>query len=392
MIKMIQTTDIFTLTLNQWESRPDISYDDLVIAVKNVHQFSYQAAVKAINRYATMRNWLIGFFIVEYQQKGQDRAAYGERLLKNLENTLQTRGLNVTLFQNCRLFYACYPQVADLFEVKIQPAALVKSETVNNQSVIQPTALVNSETDGNTIVSKLSFAHITELVHIKDETVRLFYEKECIRCGWSVRELHRFIVTSLHIRVGMSADPKDVMASLPGGNSSNALDIRQPFTFEFLGLKATELLKESDIEEALLIHLQEFLMEMGKGFCFEARQKRIIIDDEYYFADLVFYHRILHCSIIVELKNDEFHHEHLGQLNAYVSYYRDNEVHEGDNPPIGILLCTKAGKKMVEYALAGMDNNLFVSTYLLQLPDKSVLEQFIRDNNVNNAKYNKTEI
>ena len=153
MIKMIQTTDIFTLTLNQWESRPDISYDDLVIAVKNVHQFSYQAAVKAINRYATMRNWLIGFFIVEYQQKGQDRAAYGERLLKNLENTLQTRGLNVTLFQNCRLFYACYPQVADLFEVKIQP-----------------TALVNSETDGNTIVSKLSFAHITELVHIKDET------------------------------------------------------------------------------------------------------------------------------------------------------------------------------------------------------------------------------
>jgi predicted nuclease of restriction endonuclease-like (RecB) superfamily len=318
---MIQTTDIFTLTLNQWESRPDISYDDLVIAVKNVHQFSYQAAVKAINRYATMRNWLIGFFIVEYQQKGQDRAAYGERLLKNLENTLQTRGLNVTLFQNCRLFYACYPQVADLFEVKIQPAALVKSETV-----------------------------------------------------------------------GMSADPKDVMASLPRGNSSNALDIRQPFTFEFLGLKATELLKESDIEEALLIHLQEFLMEMGKGFCFEARQKRIIIDDEYYFADLVFYHRILHCSIIVELKNDEFHHEHLGQLNAYVSYYRENEVHEGDNPPIGILLCTKAGKKMVEYALAGMDNNLFVSTYLLQLPDKSVLEQFIRDNNVNNAKYNKTEI
>jgi len=190
----------------------------------------------------------------------------------------------------------------------------------------------------------------------------------------------------------MSADPKDVMASLPGGNSSNALDIRQPFTFEFLGLKATELLKESDIEEALLIHLQEFLMEMGKGFCFEARQKRIIIDDEYYFADLVFYHRILHCSIIVELKNDEFHHEHLGQLNAYVSYYRENEVHEGDNPPIGILLCTKAGKKMVEYALAGMDNNLFVSTYLLQLPDKSVLEQFIKDNNVNNAKYNKTEI
>ena len=110
------------------------------------------------------------------------------------------------------------------------------------------------------------------------------------------------------------------------------------------------------------------------------QQKRIIIDDEYYYADLVFYHRLLHCNVIVELKNDEFRHEHLGQLNAYVSYYRENEMHDGDNLPIGILLCTKAGKKMVEYAIAGMDNQLFVSTYLLQLPDKSILEQFIIDN------------
>jgi predicted nuclease of restriction endonuclease-like (RecB) superfamily len=185
-------------------------------------------------------------------------------------------------------------------------------------------------------------------------------------------------VTNLHVRVGLSKNPESVMASVPVSDSDNLLDIRQPYTFEFLGLEATEVLKESDIEEALLSHLQEFLLEMGKGFCFEARQKRLIIDDEYYYADLVFYHRILHCSVIVELKNDEFRHEHLGQLNAYVSYYKENEMHDGDNLPIGILLCTKAGNKMVEYALAGMDNNLFVSTYLLQLPDKSVLEQFIK--------------
>lgn len=380
MADKIQTKKNFTSALTQWESRLDIGYDDLVVAVKNVHQYSYQESVKAINRYATMRNWLIGFFIVEYQQKGKDRATYGQRLLRSLEESLQTRGLNVTLFQNSRLFYACYPQMAELFQMKIQPTPLVKSADVDTLSDIQPTALVESATDCNTIVSKLSFAHITELVHIKDETVRLFYEKECIRCGWSVRELHRFIVTNLHVRVGMSKNPNDVMAPLPSGNSMNALDIRQPFTFEFLGLKATEVLRESDIEDALLSHLQEFLLEMGKGFCFEARQKRIIIDDEYYYADLVFYHRILHCCVIVELKNDEFRHEHLGQLNAYVSYYKDYEMHEGDNPPIGILLCTKAGKQMVEYALAGMDNNLFVSTYLLQLPDKSVLEQFIIDN------------
>jgi len=123
--------------------------------------------------------------------------------------------------------------------------------------------------------------------------------------------------------------------------------------------------------------LQKFLLELGYGFCFEARQKRIIIDDEYYFADLVFYHRILHCHVIIELKNDEFRHEHLGQLNAYVSYYRENEMNSGDNLPIGILLCTHKGKKMVEYDLAGMDNKLFVSHYMLQLPDKKELERFI---------------
>jgi len=364
MVNEMQKTEVFTPVVAHWESRPDVSFGDLTNAVINVHLCSYQSAVKAINRYATMRNWLIGFFIVEYQQKGKDRAVYGERLLKRLEESLDTRGLNVTLFQNCRQFYACYPQVAELFHFKIQPTAL--GELV---------------TDGNTLVSRLSFAHITELTHVKDATTRLFYEKECIKCGWSVRELHRFIVTNLHVRVGLSQNPVTAMATLPVSKSNNSLDIRQPYTFEFLGLKATEVLKESDIEEALLNHLQEFLLEMGKGFCFEARQKRLIIDDEYYYADLVFYHRILHCSIIIELKNDEFRHEHLGQLNAYVSYYKENEMHDGDNPPVGILLCTKAGKEMVEYALAGMDNKVFVSTYLLQLPDKSVLEQFIKDNN-----------
>lgn len=374
-----QRTDIFNPAVTQWENRSEIGFGDLVSAVESVHQYSHRSAVKAINRYATMRNWLIGFFIVEYQQKGKDRAVYGEKLLKRLEESLETRGLNVTLFQNCRLFYALYPQMADLFQIEIQPTALAKSEEAVQHQAIQPTVLVECATDSNTLVSNLSFAHITELVHIDDETVRLFYEKESIRCGWSVRELRRFIATNLHVRVGLSKNPESVMASLHSNSHADVLDIRQPFTFEFLGLKASEVIRESDIEEALLNHLQEFLMELGKGFCFEDRQKRIIIDDEYYYADLVFYHRILHCSVIIELKNDAFRHEHLGQLNAYVSYYKENEMHDGDNPPIGILLCTKAGKKMVEYALAGMDNNLFVSTYLLQLPDKSILEKFIRE-------------
>ena len=154
--------------------------------------------------------------------------------------------------------------------------------------------------------------------------------------------------------------------------------IKDPFTFEFLGLDAKDAVSESDLEQALMDHLQEFMLELGQGFCFEARQKRIVIDDKYYFIDLVFYNRLLHCNVIIELKNDEFKHEDLGQLNAYVGYYKKNEMSEGDNPPVGILLCTDKGAQMVEYALSGMDNQLFVSTYMLHLPDKKTLEEFMR--------------
>lgn len=161
------------------------------------------------------------------------------------------------------------------------------------------------------------------------------------------------------------------------GHDSNELQVRNPFTFEFLGLKAQDIVYEHDLENALIDHIQEFILELGKGFCFESRQKRIIIDDEYYYPDLVFYNHILHCGVIIELKDEEFSHENLGQLNAYVSHYRKNEMIPGDNPPIGILLCTRKGKQMIEYALAGMDNQLFVSTYMLQIPDKKTLEDFL---------------
>ena len=211
----------------------------------------------------------------------------------------------------------------------------------------------------------------------KDPLGRFFYETECIRGCWSVKELRRQIATNLYFRSGMSKSPQMLLDSIDKQSGNALMDIRQPFTFEFLGLDAKEAFSEKDLEDSLLTHLEEFLLELGKGFCFEARQKRIIIDDEYYFADLVFYHRILHCNVICELKNDEFKHEYLGQLNAYVSYYKENEMHDGDNPPVGILLCTKKGKKMVEYAIAGMNNQLFVSTYMLQLPDKTSLEKFL---------------
>ena len=354
-----------------WAKKQSPTFEELSASILQTHQTAQTGALRAVNQMATLRNWLIGCYIVEYEQKGCDRAKYGDRLLKRLEESVTTKGLNVTLFQTSRLFYNFYPQIGDLIYAtqshKLQTGQICA--TPSHEFV----------TPANEILAKLSFSHIREILTQDDPLARFFYETECIKGTWSVKELRRQIATNLYFRSGVSKDPKKLLATIKPETNTPALAIRQPFTFEFLGLQAKDVITESDLEDALITHLQDFLLELGKGFCFEARQKRIIIDDEYYYPDLVFYHRILHCCVIVELKNDEFHHEYLGQLNAYVSYYKENEMHPGDNPPIGILLCTRKGKKMVEYALAGMDNQLFVSTYMLQLPDKRTLEKFLLD-------------
>lgn len=364
------------------------SFSDLASIIQSTHDVAQSSAIRAINRMQTMRNWLIGYYIVEFEQHGKDRAEYGTQLLKKLEEQVNRKGLNVTLFQTSRNFYNLYPQMGGLFVPnEIYSTLSNKSEsriplmdksTDAQTNTICATVSHKFQTPPEMIVSRLSFSHIREIMSVDDPLARYFYEQECIKCTWSVRELRRQISTNLYFRAGISANPEK-MLSLPSvqGHDSAALQIRQPFTFEFLGLKAQETVDEHNLEDALISHLQEFILELGKGFCFEARQKRIIIDDEYYYPDLVFYNRILHCGVIIELKNEEFSHENLGQLNAYVSYYKENEMQPGDNPPVGILLCTRKGKKMVEYALAGMDNQLFVSTYMLQLPDRKTLEDFL---------------
>lgn len=379
--------DGMELPFEDW-SKTLHSFNDLASIVQTTHDAAQSSAVKAINRMQTMRNWLIGYYIVEFEQNGKDRAEYGTQLLKKLEERVDRKGVNVTLLQMSRNFYKLYPQMVNLFvpNQKYSTASNIsessvqlKSNSSNNETnLICATVSHKFQTSPELMISRLSFSHLREIMALDDPLARYFYEQECIKCTWSVRELRRQISTNLYVRAGISANPEKLL-SLPSvqGHDSAELQIRQPFTFEFLGLKAQEVVDEHDLEDALISHLQEFILELGKGFCLEARQKRIIIDDEYYYPDLVFYNRILHCGVIIELKNEEFSYENFGQLNAYVSHYRENEMQPGDNPPIGILLCTRKGKKMVEYALAGMDNNLFVSTYMLQLPDKKTLEDFL---------------
>lgn len=370
--------DGLELPFEDW-SKTLHSFNDLASIVQTTHDAAQSSAVKAINRMQTMRNWLIGYYIVEFEQHGKDRAEYGTQLLKKLEERVDRKGLTTTLFKWARKFYRLYPQMMENLPIPICATVMHQLQPIENkEDTIGASMTHQFVTPGKTIISHLSFTHLREIMTLDDSLARYFYEQECIKCTWSVRELRRQISTNLYVRAGISTNPEKLL-SLPSvqGHDSTELQIRQPFTFEFLGLKAQEVVDEHDLEDALISHLQEFILELGKGFCLEARQKRIIIDDEYYYPDLVFYNRILHCGVIIELKNEEFSYENFGQLNAYVSHYRENEMQPGDNPPIGILLCTRKGKKMVEYALAGMDNNLFVSTYMLQLPDKKTLEEFL---------------
>ena len=382
--------DGMELPVEDW-SQNTHSFDELTKIIRDTHDAAQTTAVKAINRMQTMRNWLYGYYIIEFEQHGKDRAEYGTQLLKRLEERVNRKGLTETLFKNSRKFYRLYPQMVENIIGVISPtvsdklleskdaSGLCDTQMTENEHVEKsPTVSDGFRTTGQMIISRMSFSHIVEIMTVDDPLARYFYEQECIKCTWSVRELRRQISTNLYVRTGISSNPEK-MLSLPSlqGHDNNELQIRQPFTFEFLGLKANEVVGEKDIENALIDHLQDFLLELGKGFCFESRQKRIIIDDEYYYPDLVFYNRILHCGVIIELKDEEFSHQNLGQLNAYVSHYKEHEMQPGDNPPIGILLCTRKGKKMVEYALAGMDNQLFVSTYMLQLPDKKTLEDFL---------------
>ncbi|MBU2510173.1 DUF1016 family protein [bacterium] len=358
------------------------NFEELARSIQQVHHELATQAGHAVNTCLTMRNWLIGCYIAEYELNGADRARYGTEILKDLAdrlNVLKVRNSNRRQLYDYLKFYRSYPQIVQT--VSAQSQALLPARVLANIENA-PIALEKLSIHPDKLISRLSYSMFRLLVEIEDETKRRFYEVECIQGNWSVRELKRQINSLYYERSGLSINKEKLseLAQTDTETATSTLDIRDPYVFEFLGLKPREVMSESHLEDELLDKIQDFLLELGHGFCFEARQKRIIIGKSYNFVDLVFYHRILKCHILVELKLAEFNHENIGQLNTYVNWYRKNMMTENDNPPIGILLCTDKDHALVEYALAGMDDKLFVSKYQLELPKKEEMLRFIEDN------------
>lgn len=379
----------------------NINFDNLVQQIEYTDHALQNNARLIINRHVTTKAWLTGYYIVEYEQHGSDRAQYGERLLHNLSKKLKNK--KTFSYRSLKLykqFYLTYRPLVDQIEIfvhsllqnrqtlsaQLLPADIDNitiGQTVSAQLMKHQISENNISTNPELLFNKLSFSHLSLLLPIKDPQKRAFYETMAIKGTWSVRELQRQIDSNYYERSGWSKRPEE-LARMVQGNAeiaTLAMDIKSPFVFEFLGLQAKDVIEESDLESALISNLQEFILELGMGFCFEERQKKLLIDDRYYKADLVFYHRILKRHVIIELKAHRLDYADVAQLNMYLAYYRKNIMLTDDNDPIGILLCSEVGQEMAEYTMMGADANLFLSKYQLELPSTEHFTEFLRKEN-----------
>jgi len=371
---------------------------NLVSLIGETQQFFKQQAQKQVNIALTLRNWMFGFYIAEYELNGADRAEYGQRILKEIaERTKHIPGMserNLYLFKS---FHVSYPQIlqsataklylSGLQRLEILQSVTAKLTTSENSSLeivsLVPTEKLQSETgklqrDVDKLINQLSFTHIIELLKADGDVKRSFYEIEAIRNSWSVRELQRAMNSMLFERTGISSNKQVALEKLAKQEPLQLEEVfRNPYVLEFLELKEETEYSESDLEQAIIDHLQTFLLEMGKGFCFEARQKRITFDNTHYRIDLVFYHRILRCNVLIDLKLGEFTHADAGQMNVYLNYYNENEKHEGDNPPVGIILCASKNENLVKYATTGLSHQVLVNKYMINLPNENDLRKII---------------
>ena len=363
-----------------------MKYNALVKTIQTATDQFQGRAVVAVNQALVIRNWLVGSWIFEFEQHGSDRAKYGERLLETLAKDLSGKGLEIRNLRNCRLFYATYPQIRQTLSA--ESAALTqeitpKSSTTNSaDSVCRIPAAPSPESPtplSPEMLLQLSWSHLVELIAIDDLWKRAFFENECLLANWSVRQLRRQIGSLLYERTGLSTNKKNVIQKARKQERQQDFTdlIRDPYVLEFTGLAERPEYSEDELESALLDHVQMFLLELGRGFCFEARQFRMTEGRKHHRVDMVFYHRILRCHVLIDLKIRAFKPADAGQMNFYVNWCKANMMSEGDNPPVGIILCSDKDGAEVEFATAGMDQKLFVSRYLVALPSVEKLRRFL---------------
>lgn len=321
------------------------SYNSLLSEISNTLFEAKKRIYTTINAELVLSYWNIGKYITEYELKGQEKADYGSHLYKKLAEDLTLefgKGFSRSGLYLMKQFYEAYPIV-------------------------------------QAVSGRLTWTHYTILLGVSDPLARLFYEKQTEKENWSSRELKRQIQTGLFMRLALSKDKEGILKlAQQGQNIENPSDIiKDPYVLEFLGIPEDERLTEKGLETKLITHLQSFLLELGKGFSFVGRQHRITIGDRHFYVDLVFYHIILRCYVLIDLKVGEVQHEDVGQMNMYLNYFKSERMNEGDSEPLGIILCADKREVVVEYALGGITNQLFVSKYQLYFPDKKELQNRI---------------
>jgi predicted nuclease of restriction endonuclease-like (RecB) superfamily len=333
----------------------DAVYQDLISQISVTYFEGQKSAVKAVNDTIVKTYWKIGQYIVEFEQNGFQRAEYGKNLLSCLSSDLKLlhgKGFSVSNLQRMRQLYMVYPIYAEL-------------------------------------PHKLSWTHFVELLKIDNVLERKFYEKQTVIENWSTTELKRQKNTSLFLRLAASKDKNGILELSKKGQIVEKPEdlIREPYVFEFLKIPEPFHFSESDLEKRLIDNLQQFLLELGKGFAFIGRQYRITLANNHYYVDLVFYHRILKCFVLIDLKKEKVGYEDVGQMNMYLGYFENEENTTNDNPPIGIVLAKEKDDLLIQYAMHNVSSQLFVNKYQLYLPNKEELQELIekqlsKENNV----------
>ncbi|HRO42613.1 MAG TPA: PDDEXK nuclease domain-containing protein [Flavipsychrobacter sp.] len=343
------------------------TYNKLLKRIGTTVESGRAEALSLLNQQMLFTYWQIGQHIVEYEQQGNIRAEYGGTLLHDLAKDLSIRlgkGFSRSNIYMMRQFFILFPKFQTSGKSSLQKR--LTSGKISVQKI---------QTSG-----KLSWSHYCELISVSDNKARSFYKKQCEKENWSVRELKRQINASLFERLAFSKDKKGILQLARNGHQINdAQDlIKDPYFFEFLNLPLSKKLTERNLEKKLIDNLQYFLLELGKGFSFVARQYKVTVDNDHHFIDLVFYHRILKCFVLIDLKISRVKHKDIGQMNLYLNYFKEEESSTGDNEPIGIIIGADKNDLLIKYATGGLSNKIFVSKYKLYLPDNKMIERSLK--------------